>query len=200
MAFCTKCGTQLADDANFCAKCGTAMGAAVMSVGTGIAQEDINKKFAEAKALYDKGRYDEAVPLLKSLAEQGHAEAQSDLGLCYDLGKGVTKDGLKAVEWYHKASEQGNALAQFRLGTCYREGQRFGGAVPQDYAKALEWFRKASAQGQALSSKYVGDFYRYGHGVTQDYAKAAEWYRKSVEQGGYESEEEINELKAEGKI
>jgi AAA+ superfamily predicted ATPase len=27
MAFCTKCGTQLADDANFCGKCGTATGA-----------------------------------------------------------------------------------------------------------------------------------------------------------------------------
>jgi len=31
MAFCIKCGTQLADDANFCAKCGTPVQTAAQS-------------------------------------------------------------------------------------------------------------------------------------------------------------------------
>ena len=48
-------------------------------------------------------------------AEQGHAKAQTNLGWMYDNGEGVTKDAVKAVEWYQKAAEQGNADAVQRL-------------------------------------------------------------------------------------
>lgn len=38
-------------------------------------------------------------------AEQGNAEAQINLGYCYQYGKGVEKDTKKAMYWYNKAEE-----------------------------------------------------------------------------------------------
>ena len=55
-------------------------------------------------------------------AEQGWAQAQYNLGCCYENGEGVTKDIAKAVEWYRKAAESGNVKAQFALGECYYYG------------------------------------------------------------------------------
>jgi len=45
-------------------------------------------------------------------AEQGNALAQANLGHMYELGRGVIKDEVEAVEWYRKAAEQGNARAK----------------------------------------------------------------------------------------
>ena len=44
-------------------------------------------------------------------AEQGRADAQYSLGVCYANGEGVTKDEKEAVKWFRKAAEQGNVKA-----------------------------------------------------------------------------------------
>ena len=40
-------------------------------------------------------------------AEQGDPDAQFNLGLCYEFGKGGEQDLDKAEEWVQKAAEQG---------------------------------------------------------------------------------------------
>ncbi|MCL2139303.1 MAG: sel1 repeat family protein, partial [Treponema sp.] len=80
--------------------------------------------------------------LLKK-AEQGDINAQYELGLLYENGKGVSKDSVKAAEWFGKAAEQGNASAQYELGLLYESGQ----GVSKDSNKAAELFAKAAAQG-----------------------------------------------------
>jgi len=52
----------------------------------------------------------------------GNANAQYNLGVCYNNGIGAEKDEQKAVEWYKKASKQGFANAQYNLGYCYKKG------------------------------------------------------------------------------
>ena len=49
-------------------------------------------------------------------AEQGHADAQFNLGHMYELGWSVDRNNSTAVEWYRKAAEEGHADAQYRLG------------------------------------------------------------------------------------
>ena len=44
------------------------------------------------------------------LAEQGDVDAQYNLGLYYQYGRGVEQNSKKAVEWYAKAAEQGPKL------------------------------------------------------------------------------------------
>ena len=58
---------------------------------------------------------DNSVEWLKKAAEQGGANAQYVLGLCYDNGEGVATDAVEAVKWYRKAAEQGDKKAQEKL-------------------------------------------------------------------------------------
>lgn len=50
-----------------------------------------------------------------SKSEQGHADAQHDLGDCYCFSQGINQDYPKAMEWYTKAAEQGDEDDQNKL-------------------------------------------------------------------------------------
>lgn len=49
------------------------------------------------------------------LPEQGYANAQNQLGWCYERGVGVPKNRAEAVKWYRKAAEQGNSWVEDKL-------------------------------------------------------------------------------------
>ena len=59
--------------------------------------------------------YKKAAEYFRKSAEQGYANAQCNLGYCYERGQGVSKDYEEAVKWYRKAAEQGEANAQKQL-------------------------------------------------------------------------------------
>ena len=86
--------------------------------------------------------------MASTYAEQGHAQAQVNLGWCYESGTEVEKDEQKAVEWYQKAAEQGYANAQCNLGVCYEHGT----GVEKDEQKAVEWYQKAAEQGNWMQN------------------------------------------------
>ena len=140
---------------------------------------DIEKMYASAQQLYERKKYTEAVELFQKLADKGHKESQYYLGVCYDLGNGVSQDYAKAVSWYEKSAKQGNAQAQYNLGLCYDLGK----GVSQDYAKAVYWYEKSARQGFAQAQYNLGGCYNNGEGVSQDYGKAVYWYEKSAQQG-----------------
>jgi len=54
----------------------------------------------------------EGIQWMKKAAEQGHARAQNELGLCYRDGDGVKQSTVEALGWLRKAAEQGNKIAQ----------------------------------------------------------------------------------------
>jgi len=59
-------------------------------------------------------------------AGQGDADAQNELGICYEKGLGVIKDIQKAITWYQLAVGQGHVAAQKNYSlskgriTCYK--------------------------------------------------------------------------------
>ncbi len=59
---------------------------------------------------------------LTTLAEQGDAEAQLNLGNRYKDGNEVKQDIKKALEWYEKSAEQGLTRAQNITGIMYLQG------------------------------------------------------------------------------
>ena len=67
--------------------------------------------------------YEKAAEWFTKAAEQGHAEAQYNLGFCYENGKGVPQDNEKAVEWYEKAAEQGYDDAIKKLEELKEKGE-----------------------------------------------------------------------------
>ena len=54
----------------------------------------------------------EAIRWFRMAAEQGHAMAQSNLGLMYGKGEGVPKDDVQAYAWLSIAAAQGNESAK----------------------------------------------------------------------------------------
>ncbi len=134
---------------------------------------------------YDKGilfggtNAEEAVKWYRKAAEQGHADAQHDLGYAYDRGKGVPENKKEAVKWYKKAADQGHVYAQVELGLAYSDGK----GVPENKKEAAKWYRKAADQGNKHAQYFLGSAYSDGDGVPKDEKEAAKWYKKAADQG-----------------
>jgi hypothetical protein len=75
-------------------------------------------------------------------AEQGNANAQSNLGWLYYTGRGVLQHYKTALKWTTLGAEQGNANAQKNLGVMY--GLQ---GVLQDYVYAHMWANIAASNG-----------------------------------------------------
>jgi TPR repeat protein len=77
----------------------------------------------------------EAMRWFRKAAEQGHSDAQYNLGNSYCNGEGVAEDKVEAVRWFRRAAEQGDADSIRRLVRCYRDGV----GVEKDEAEAARW-------------------------------------------------------------
>ena len=91
-------------------------------IGNSIA--DIDKKIAE----------------YKKDAEAGDANAQFNLGVCYEKGTGVAIDKREAFKWYKCAAEAGDSIAQFNLGVMYRVGE----GIAVNNSEAFKWCKLAA--------------------------------------------------------
>src|SRR6266511_224441 len=121
----------------------------------------------------------EALKWWRKAADQNHATAQYDLGLCYANGQGVAKDDVEAMKWYRKAAEQNNAPAQYSLGVCYAKGE----GVPKDDVESVKWYHKAAEQNLAQAQYNLGLCYVKGQGVAKDYVEGYKWWLLATAQG-----------------
>ena len=99
--------------------------------------------FQKGLTAYDNGDYATALREWKPLAEQGYYNAQNNLGVMFDSGRGVPQDYKTALKWFRLAAEQGNARAQYNLGFMYDDGK----GVIQDNAYAYMWYNIAASSG-----------------------------------------------------
>ena len=123
----------------------------------------------------------------KTLAEKGDAEAQYNLGQCYDWGDGVPKDAFEAAKWYRKAADQGLPDAQCHLGFLYG----IGAGVAKDEVESVKWIRKAAEQGNVVGQNLLALCYHDGKGVDKDEVESVKWYRKAADQGDAGSQIEL---------
>ncbi len=93
-------------------------------------------------------------------ADQGHANAQFNLGHMFANGTGVAKDSVDAVRLYRLEADQGHADAQFNLGRTFANGK----GVAKDSAEAVRLFRLAADQGNANAQNKLGHMFANGSG------------------------------------
>jgi TPR repeat protein len=127
----------------------------------------------------NKGDFATAFKELKPLAEQGHGDAQYNLGVMYQKGNGVSQNYKVAVKWYTLAAEQGKIFAQTNLGGMYEYGQ----GVPKDYKVAVKWYTLAAEQGDGKAQFNLGWMDYRGLDGPKDYKTAVKWWKLSAEQG-----------------
>ena len=78
---------------------------------------------------------------IRTAAENGHADAENNLGTMYNSGQGVSQDFLEAVRWFRLAADQGSANAQNNLAVAFDDGQ----GAPKNRVVAYALFNLAAA-------------------------------------------------------
>jgi|GEM_PF-632995 len=141
-------------------------------------------------------------------------DAQYQLGLAYDYGRGVERDFVRAVKHYRNAAERGHADAQFEMGNMCA----FAQGTEHSENEALNWYLKAALQGHKDAQKQLrgiikfqkiaeaalqGDAdaqyelahnYYYGHdafAIKKDPVRAFSWYLQAAELGHPEAQSAV---------
>lgn len=139
--------------------------------------DSAEERFLLAKRLEAQQDFVQAFFWYEKAASQGHTNAQNNLGLLYERGKGVAPDSQRAMSLYRRAAELGNAKAQHNLGRMYHTGE----AVERDYPQALFWYLEAvENDGVAHSLFALGSLYYAEDFPQRDLAKAVEYWRQSA--------------------
>lgn len=129
--------------------------------------EHQHRDYAQARMWYEKA------------AAKRQSDAEFNLALMYEEGRGVPADQKTALEWYRRAAEDGDRDAQYTLGQALIAGD----VLPADQPRAIEWLGQSAAQGLAKAQFRLGEIYLRGSvGVQADGAKAVALLRQAAAQ------------------
>ena len=140
-------------------------------VGLNVFGQNADELNQQAKKLLETQQFGKAVPLLKQSAELGNAEAQYNLGYCYQAGVEVEKNQKIAIEWYQKSAAQGFNDALYQLMMVYGNGE----GVEQDSKKAFSYALKCAENNDGTCMWNVVNCYYTGMGVDKSIEKMLEW-------------------------
>lgn len=101
--------------------------------------------------------YAQAYEWWKKASLKSDVRAIANLGMCYQLGRGVERDSIDAVRLYEKSIKDGNS--------------------------ALLSQRADNASKNAFDAMLVGDCYENGIGTIKNYPKAADFYAQAASMG-----------------
>ncbi len=142
---------------------------------------------------YKLGNRAQAIEMYKKAAAQGYADAQCEIGYCYNYGVGVEENKETAIKWYTLAANQGHDYSMHGLADIY---DGWG-----SYDEAIKWYRKsAELNGEyaAHSSYKIGTYYENGFGVAKDINEALKWHRKASELGEPDGTDRIGDFYHKG--
>ncbi len=135
--------------------------------------------FQAGVAAYRNGDFETARLEFETLAQQGLAKAQHNLGVMYEQGTGVPRDAREAAKWYRLAAEKGYPRSQNNLASLYEVGQ----GVPRDAVEAARLYQAAAEQGFVLAQYNLGTVFQEGRGVSRDLGEARKWLEAAADQG-----------------
>ena len=110
------------------------------------AETGTSMQFSDGWNAYEAGDYQSAAAIWTRLAEQGHVNAQVNLGFMYDHGTGIRQDHQLAARWYRAAAFRNSAVGQYNLSLLITEGH----ATPLVGHSAHDWMKRAAARGPSL--------------------------------------------------
>lgn len=149
---------------------------------------------ADGVAAYRSADYAAALRLWQPLAEAGNHDAQYNLGLLYQHGRGTDKDLRQAHEWYTRSANQGNPDAMYNLGVMYITGE---GVFPSS-RQAADLFAHAARQDHVPALYNLAVMYAYGMGLAQDADKAVELWTHAAGLGSAEARAALAQAYAQG--
>ena len=116
---------------------------------------------------------------VKRDAEKGVPAACYELAACYESGRDVPKDIVKAIALYQQAAIGGEANGWFRLGKIFSDGL----GVEPDRPKALEYYRQGALAGVVEAQYNVGAMLVSARGVKRDWVEGLAWLIVATKHG-----------------
>lgn len=107
------------------------------------------RELIEASEAISNEDYEIALSLLEPLVKKSVPGALGLLGVMYQLGVGVERNGIKAVELLKRAVELGDGTSAHNLGTIYGMGMP---DIPQDHQLSIQYYRKAKDMGAQFAA------------------------------------------------
>jgi TPR repeat protein len=138
----------------------------------------------QAKEFIDREDFDQAISLLRPLAESNNPDAQFLLGYLFFTTAEVGFEESK--HWLEKASAQNHAEATYYLATSYRDGYQ---AVDEKAFVSL--LHRAGELGSVDAQYLLGALYATDYDdelLEKNEAEAVKWYSKAAEQGNGEAQ------------
>ncbi|MCL7421844.1 MAG: hypothetical protein M8364_13155 [Methylobacter sp.] len=129
-----------------------------------------------------------SISKLQQKANDGDAQAQFELALCYANGTDVEKNTELAFDWHKKAAEQGHVDAQFALGLYYLLGKDQAQRI-QELVNLINKWIYGQASGENVDPAFdlaIGQAMTINlSGANDDSAFA--WLKKAAEQNHAEA-------------
>ncbi|MFW5966791.1 MAG: hypothetical protein ACOCV2_04690 [Persicimonas sp.] len=138
------------------------------SLGTILTQTGDNELHTEAADHLEKGCLMDAAP------------ACANLGYLYLEGRGVERDGDRAVQLYQKSCDEGYARGCQQLGTMYRDGYEVEG----DAERAIELFDRACEEDHGDGCQALAGMKLEGRGTEYAPDEALELIERACNDGG----------------
>ena len=102
---------------------------------------------------FTAGKFEKANIIFETLAKSGNPSAQFQLGLSYELGRGLEKNDVLAVKWFESAARQELPLACLHLGMFYEAGR----GVNRDYVRAYELYEIAGSRASTDTNRKAAE-------------------------------------------
>ncbi|MDD9811132.1 MAG: hypothetical protein OXU71_05375 [Gammaproteobacteria bacterium] len=110
---------------------------------------------------------------LKRKAEDGDAEAQNELGKCYQhgknyQGKGSTIDTTEAFRWFLRSAKQQNPAATLNLAQCF-SGNVYDDELPTYSDDEVDYNPMVEARKWAEIADFYNELHQSGYSRIRDY-------------------------------
>lgn len=102
---------------------------------------------------FTAGKFEKANIIFETLAKSGNPSAQFQLGLSYELGRGLEKNDVLAVKWFEAAARQELPLACLHLGMFYEAGR----GVKRDYVRAYKLYEIAVSRASTDTNRKAAE-------------------------------------------
>uniref|UniRef100_A0A4W5RBK5 DAP3 binding cell death enhancer 1 n=1 Tax=Hucho hucho TaxID=62062 RepID=A0A4W5RBK5_9TELE len=130
------------------------------------------------------GDYDAAFSCFLASARRGYCKAQFNTGVCYEKGRGVSKDGEKALHFYSQAASGGHSQAQYRCAKLLL-GSRGKQSTQQDLDTAISLLQQAASAGLKEAQVYLGSL--FSQEPVRDGRKSVHYLKMAAESGDSEA-------------
>ncbi|KAK6298811.1 hypothetical protein J4Q44_G00303210 [Coregonus suidteri] len=130
------------------------------------------------------GDYDAAFSCFLASAKRGYCKAQFNTGVCYEKGRGVSKDLEKALHFYGQAASGGHSQAQYRCAKLLlsSRGQQ---STRQDLDTAISLLQQAASAGLREAQVYLGSL--FSQEPVRDGRKSVHYLKMAAESGDSEA-------------